>query len=381
MVLSGTPANSRPMEPGDVVEVEVSGLGRLANTVVDWDVDLAGPGEQPAGVGQHAARRAGDAGGRGRAGGGRRSDRAPPDRPRVPAGGRPGRGRAALERPVRADASRSGTRRCAPTCAAATSRTASSWCRASPATTTPAGSCAGTCSLDDAAAPPRRPPGSAHERDGERICLADAGRLRDRAHALPRRAPTARPASPARRTSLPGFRPRKLGHVNCLTGDLAGQTALLHRRARHARVRPARQRGDWLHVNSDHHAMALVNKGYAHFHHLAFDIVDWSGLRVAFDHLGQHGRWLGWGPVRHGIAQNICGYVRITEEPLLRRALLRHGAAASPITSPRLAGRPPLVQHLGPAAAALVLPIRRRGRRATSARASRCCGRSFPRWR
>ena len=34
------------MEPGDVVEVEVSGLGRLSNTVVDWDVDLSGPGDQ-----------------------------------------------------------------------------------------------------------------------------------------------------------------------------------------------------------------------------------------------------------------------------------------------------------------------------------------------
>ncbi|HET6848891.1 MAG TPA: fumarylacetoacetate hydrolase family protein [Gaiellales bacterium] len=46
VVLSGTPAHSRPMEPGDVVEVEVSGLGRLSNTVVDWDVDLCGPGDQ-----------------------------------------------------------------------------------------------------------------------------------------------------------------------------------------------------------------------------------------------------------------------------------------------------------------------------------------------
>ena len=48
VVLSGTPANSRPMEPGDVVAVEVSGLGRLENTVVDWDVDLSGPGDQMA---------------------------------------------------------------------------------------------------------------------------------------------------------------------------------------------------------------------------------------------------------------------------------------------------------------------------------------------
>ena len=46
VVLTGTPANSRPMRPGDVVEVEITGLGRLTNEVVEWDVDLAGPGEQ-----------------------------------------------------------------------------------------------------------------------------------------------------------------------------------------------------------------------------------------------------------------------------------------------------------------------------------------------
>lgn len=34
VLLSGTPANSRPVEPGDVVEVEVEGLGTLRNQVV-----------------------------------------------------------------------------------------------------------------------------------------------------------------------------------------------------------------------------------------------------------------------------------------------------------------------------------------------------------
>ena len=48
VILTGTPANSRPMEPGDVVAVEISGLGRLENTVVDWDVDLTKVGDQPA---------------------------------------------------------------------------------------------------------------------------------------------------------------------------------------------------------------------------------------------------------------------------------------------------------------------------------------------
>jgi 5-oxopent-3-ene-1,2,5-tricarboxylate decarboxylase/2-hydroxyhepta-2,4-diene-1,7-dioate isomerase len=35
VVLTGTPWHSRPMFPGDVVEVEVDGLGRLSNTVVE----------------------------------------------------------------------------------------------------------------------------------------------------------------------------------------------------------------------------------------------------------------------------------------------------------------------------------------------------------
>ncbi len=46
VILTGTPAHSRPMKPGDTVEVEISGIGRLVNTIEEWDVDLAGPGEQ-----------------------------------------------------------------------------------------------------------------------------------------------------------------------------------------------------------------------------------------------------------------------------------------------------------------------------------------------
>jgi 5-oxopent-3-ene-1,2,5-tricarboxylate decarboxylase/2-hydroxyhepta-2,4-diene-1,7-dioate isomerase len=40
VLLSGTPARSRPVEPGDVVEVEVEGLGMLRNTIVDGDVPI-----------------------------------------------------------------------------------------------------------------------------------------------------------------------------------------------------------------------------------------------------------------------------------------------------------------------------------------------------
>ncbi|MGZ4152452.1 MAG: fumarylacetoacetate hydrolase family protein [Actinomycetota bacterium] len=40
VLLSGTPANSRPVEPGDVVEVEVEGLGTLRNAIVEGDVPV-----------------------------------------------------------------------------------------------------------------------------------------------------------------------------------------------------------------------------------------------------------------------------------------------------------------------------------------------------
>jgi 5-oxopent-3-ene-1,2,5-tricarboxylate decarboxylase / 2-hydroxyhepta-2,4-diene-1,7-dioate isomerase len=52
VVLTGTPANSRPMEPGDTVAVEITGLGRLENRIEEWDTDLSGPGEKPEVTGQ-----------------------------------------------------------------------------------------------------------------------------------------------------------------------------------------------------------------------------------------------------------------------------------------------------------------------------------------
>jgi 5-oxopent-3-ene-1,2,5-tricarboxylate decarboxylase/2-hydroxyhepta-2,4-diene-1,7-dioate isomerase len=47
VLLTGTPANSRPVEPGDVVAVEVEGIGRLENTVVQSDRELEPLGDPP----------------------------------------------------------------------------------------------------------------------------------------------------------------------------------------------------------------------------------------------------------------------------------------------------------------------------------------------
>lgn len=47
VILTGTPADSRPMALGDVVEVEITGVGRLTNTVVEIPAPRHDVGHQP----------------------------------------------------------------------------------------------------------------------------------------------------------------------------------------------------------------------------------------------------------------------------------------------------------------------------------------------
>ena len=108
--------------------------------------------------------------------------------------------------------------------------------------------------------------------------------------------------------------PRKLGHVNSLTGRIREGAAFYQDVLGMGLSDWLDESGVWFHVNSDHHGVALVDMGYAHFHHLAFEVVDIGKMRDMLDHLARHGRWLSWGPTRHGIAGNIASYVRIPEE-------------------------------------------------------------------
>jgi catechol-2,3-dioxygenase len=170
---------------------------------------------------------------------------------------------------------------------------------------------AGDCRLEEAAAALEDAGVGAVELDGS-LHLADPDgsgielvppRERERWVAHARRSKDVRPGAP-----------RKLGHVNCLTADLAAgvsfYTDVLGMRVSDR----LGGEGVWFSVNTDHHVMALVAKGVSHFHHLAFDTVDIGQMRDLLDRLARHGRWLGWGPARHGVGGNIASYVRIVEE-------------------------------------------------------------------
>ena len=318
VVLSGTPAHSRPMEPGDVVEVEVTGLGRLSNTVVDWDVDLSGPGDQlqvsantlhvALAMPEDEAERAVQEG----------VTRIMIEIRRID--------HVALRVANLDEAEHRWAIQFGLTEVERVGHHAFLRCAYEPYSLELVGAGAPghdhtgwelrrSCTLDHAAAQLDHH-GVAYEHHDGALHFADPDgygiELMPFREEDDRRPPVARSTE-----TLPGLHPRKLGHVNVLTTDLDRATSfytdVLGMRISD-RLLGA---GNWLSINSDHHSMALVQHDFAHFHHLAFEYVDWGELRVLFDHLGQHGRWLVWGPLRHALAQNLCGYVRIPEEQLI----------------------------------------------------------------
>jgi catechol-2,3-dioxygenase len=151
--------------------------------------------------------------------------------------------------------------------------------------------------------------------EGDEQTLRTADADGNRVVLLPHREPASRLVAHARPPSrAPVGHPRRLGHVNFLTGRLEEQVRF-YRDALGMRISDwLGEHGVWMCIGADHHVTAFVDKGSPHFHHLAFELVDIGQMRDMLDHLGRHERWLGWGPVRHGIGGNIASYVRIVEE-------------------------------------------------------------------
>ena len=167
------------------------------------------------------------------------------------------------------------------------------------------------CSLDDARAHLRALRITWQEQEGSLFLLDPDGRgvqLMPYRRQEPwvihaRRSATVRPGAP-----------RKLGHVNCLSSHYADGIRFYTEALGMRITDRLGEAGIWFNINTDHHVMALIDRAPAHFHHLAFDTVDIGQMRDHLDHLGRHGRWLGWGPTRHGVGGNIASYVRIAEE-------------------------------------------------------------------
>jgi catechol 2,3-dioxygenase-like lactoylglutathione lyase family enzyme len=118
-------------------------------------------------------------------------------------------------------------------------------------------------------------------------------------------------------TELPGLRPRRVGHINVLTEDVQRLSRFYVDELGFRVTDYLGDEGIWLHLNSDHHVHAMLQKDIAHFHHFALEVVDFGEMRVFLDHLAKHGRWVIWGPGRHGVAASLFAYIRIPEEDLI----------------------------------------------------------------
>ena len=141
--------------------------------------------------------------------------------------------------------------------------------------------------------------------DGNRVVLIERQRPTD-----------ARPAEVKYSERIPGLHPRKFGHVNFLTENAERFVDWYVEKLGFQITDRIGTEGCWLHVNADHHVLAVLEKGYNHIHHVAFDLVDWGELRVMLDHLAQNKRPIVWGPGRHGMARNFFSYFRMPEEDL-----------------------------------------------------------------
>ena len=118
-------------------------------------------------------------------------------------------------------------------------------------------------------------------------------------------------------TELPGLHPRRLGHVNVVTEDVARLSSFY---VDELGFRVSDRLGDegvWLRLNTDHHVHAMLQKEEARFHHFALELRDMGEMRAMLDHLAKHGRWVVWGPGRHGVAASLFAYIRIPEEELI----------------------------------------------------------------
>ncbi len=118
-------------------------------------------------------------------------------------------------------------------------------------------------------------------------------------------------------TELPGLRPRRVGHVNVLTEDVQRLSRFYVEELGFHVTDYLGDEGVWLNLNADHHVHAMLQKEIAHFHHFALELVDIGEMRVMLDHLAKHGRWVIWGPGRHGVAASLFAYIRIPEEDLI----------------------------------------------------------------
>lgn len=105
-------------------------------------------------------------------------------------------------------------------------------------------------------------------------------------------------------------RPRKLGHWTVLAAQFDPQVRF-YTDVLGFRVSDwMQQEIVWLRCSADHHGVAFLKSPDSALHHIAWELLDWSELRAAADHVAKAGIRLAYGPGRHGPGNNLFMYFR-----------------------------------------------------------------------
>ncbi|MEM7032160.1 MAG: VOC family protein [Chloroflexota bacterium] len=139
--------------------------------------------------------------------------------------------------------------------------------------------------------------------DGNRVVLIERKKPED-----------VRPPIMIPTNTLRGYHPRRLGHMNYLTADVKTIHRWYEDILGFKTTDWIEDVAVWMHIDPRHHVIAFLEKGENHVHHTAYDMIDWSEIRHSLDHIAKHGRYVTWGPLRHGMAQNMAVYWRMWEE-------------------------------------------------------------------
>ncbi len=104
-----------------------------------------------------------------------------------------------------------------------------------------------------------------------------------------------------------GVRPARLGHVTMHPTDPPAVAAFLQRVLGFRVSDTVGDDGFFLRCNSLHHGIGLF-RGRGTLHHHAWEVQSLAEVGRLADLLGEQGRRLLWGPIRHGVGNNIAAY-------------------------------------------------------------------------
>ena len=128
------------------------------------------------------------------------------------------------------------------------------------------------------------------------------------------KAADARPPVMIETKTLRGYHPRRLGHVNYVTTDCQRAYKWYSEILGFKLTDWIGDAAFWMNIDARHHVLAFLDMGHNHIHHIAFEFAHVAEITGCLDHIATHGRYVTWGPVRHGMAQNLATYWRMWEE-------------------------------------------------------------------